>query len=223
MAVAYLRVSTEEQHNGPEAQRFAIEAWAARQHVTIVAWHREEVSGGAPLERRLELVSAIAALREHKAGLLVAAKRDRIARDAVLAVYIERMVANEGAQLVTADGVTAEDSPEGRLVRGVLDLFAEYERAQIKARTKAALAAKRRRGEHVGGMAPFGYAVSRVTETAKLEPVEDEQAVIRMIWKFHREGIGSARIARRLNKAGVPCRGAAWHPTSVQRVLGRPA
>ena len=36
-AVAYLRVSTDEQHLGPEAQRAAITAWASREGVSVVA------------------------------------------------------------------------------------------------------------------------------------------------------------------------------------------
>ena len=36
-AVAYLRVSTDEQRLGPEAQRAAIAAWAVREGITVVA------------------------------------------------------------------------------------------------------------------------------------------------------------------------------------------
>src|SRR5262249_29181206 len=52
-----------------------------------------------------------------------------------------------GAKVITADGVAVEDTPEGQLLRGMLDLFAQYERALIRARTRAALAVKRSKGE----------------------------------------------------------------------------
>ena len=45
-AVAYLRVSTEDQALGPEAQRAAIEAWAARQGVQVLSWHLDQGVGG---------------------------------------------------------------------------------------------------------------------------------------------------------------------------------
>ena len=46
-AVAYLRVSTDEQKLGPEAQRAAIQSWANREGVSVVAWHTDAgVSGG---------------------------------------------------------------------------------------------------------------------------------------------------------------------------------
>ena len=44
--IAYIRVSTSRQDLGPEAQRDMIAAYAARGGHQVVAWHREEVSGG---------------------------------------------------------------------------------------------------------------------------------------------------------------------------------
>src|SRR5678816_2395195 len=86
VAVAYLRVSTEDQNLGPAAQRATITAWAARQGVQVAAWFTDQgVSGGKPVEDRPALLAALEALRVHGAGLLVAGKRDRIARDVVVA------------------------------------------------------------------------------------------------------------------------------------------
>ena len=67
--------------------------------------------------------------------VLVAAKRDRFARDVVVAATVERVAAKAGATVATADGMSAEDSPEGALLRTMVDAFAAYERAVIAART----------------------------------------------------------------------------------------
>src|SRR5215831_17616573 len=89
LAVAYSRVSTEDQNLGPEAQRAAIEAWAARHGVAVVSWHHDHgVSGATPAAERPALLEALAAVRAHGAGVLVALKRDRIARDVAVAVTI---------------------------------------------------------------------------------------------------------------------------------------
>ncbi len=42
-AIGYIRVSKEEQNLGPEAQQAAINAWAARSGVKIVAWFEEHL------------------------------------------------------------------------------------------------------------------------------------------------------------------------------------
>jgi DNA invertase Pin-like site-specific DNA recombinase len=221
LAVAYLRVSTEEQNNGPEAQRHSIEAWAARLGVTVVAWHEDRLSGGMPVEDRPGFLAALQDVQRASCGLFVAAKRDRLARDVMIAATAERLIGDAGCRVVTADGVAAEDTPEGRLMRQLLDAFAEYERALIRARTKAAMANKARRGEFTGGQAPYGHRVSRATEGLRIVLHDEEQTVIRSIERLRRDGLGPAAIARRLNKAQVPCRGSAWHPMTVQRVLGR--
>src|SRR5579864_6724647 len=105
LAVAYVRVSTEEQRLGPEAQRAQIEVWAARAGVRVVAWCLDQgVSGAAPLETRPALVTALAELRAQKAGVLVVAKRDRLARSVEVALALERALQGVGARVVSADG-----------------------------------------------------------------------------------------------------------------------
>ena len=89
VAVAYIRVSKDEQKLGPEAQRASIEQWAARDGVSVVSWHVEHVTSVAPIDARAGLVEALSALKAHSAGVLVVAKRDRIARDPGLAASIE--------------------------------------------------------------------------------------------------------------------------------------
>ena len=60
MAVAYLRVSTEDQNLGPEAQRAAIERWAAGREVTVAVWFEDRLSGATAVEDRPGLVAALA-------------------------------------------------------------------------------------------------------------------------------------------------------------------
>jgi DNA invertase Pin-like site-specific DNA recombinase len=157
VAVAYLRVSTEEQRLGPEAQRAAIESWAKREGVAVVAWHVDAgVSGGSDLADRPALIAALGELRAVRAGVLVIAKRDRLARDVVVAATIERAAKACGAKVLSADGTANGDSPADIFMRTMIDGAAAYERALIRARTKTALAAKRARGERAGEV-PFGF------------------------------------------------------------------
>lgn len=155
-AVAYLRASTERQDLSPGAQRAAIERWAAGAGVVVVAWHEDlGVSGGTALEDRPGLLSALDGLDALGAGTLVVAKRDRLARDVLTAALVERLCGRKGARVVAADGVANGDGPEAALMRTLLDAFAAYERALIRARTRAALAVKKSRGERTGGV-PMG-------------------------------------------------------------------
>jgi DNA invertase Pin-like site-specific DNA recombinase len=218
--VGYVRVSTEDQNLGPDAQRAALQRWCASNGAELVAVHEDHgISGGAPLEKRLGLMAAVADLTVHGAGVLLVAKRDRLARDVMLATMLDRMVEREGARVQTADGVANGDGPEAALMRGMLDLFAAYERGIIRARTKAALAVKKSRGEKLGGSVPFGFASSG----AALVKDPAEQAVLATVHQLRADGLSFRAIAERLNTDGAPARGARWHATTVGNILSRTA
>jgi site-specific DNA recombinase len=213
IAVAYLRVSTSDQRL--EQQRDSIERWAASQGVRVVAWCQDVgVSGAASLDERPAFLEALAALREHKAGLLIAAKRDRLARDVSTAAAIERLAQEAGARVVTADGLDPSDSPEGQLMRAIVDAMAQYERALIRARTKAAMAAKSARGEVVGQV-PFGF---ERRGRLLVEHLAEQRALSRMA-ALRSEGVSNVAIAAKLTAEGHLPRGQRWHVTSVQRAL----
>ncbi|MCZ7684437.1 MAG: recombinase family protein [Sandaracinaceae bacterium] len=162
LAVLYLRVSTTDQNLGPDAQLATVERWACANGVRILATHGDHgVSGGASLDRRPGLLAALDALKEHGAGLLVVAKRDRLARDPIVAAMVEAAAARVGARIVSAAGEGDGDDPAAILMRRMVDAFAEYERHMIRARTKAALAVKRSRGERVSGRRPSATASTR--------------------------------------------------------------
>jgi len=217
--IVYVRVSTAEQELGVEAQRRMVSEWAQRHAVELVGEFVDQgVSGGAAIERRPGLLAALDHLKkDHDTDVLVIAKRDRLARDVVIGAVVERLAAKAGATVESADGVGVGDGPEARLMRTLVDAFAEYERALVRSRTRAALASKRARGEALGGQAPLGYQHVE----GRLETNDTEAQAVAMILDLRSEGLSVRAIARQLNEARVPGRGSRWHPTSVARTLKR--
>jgi DNA invertase Pin-like site-specific DNA recombinase len=221
LAVAYIRVSTDDQALGPDAQRAAIGRWAANHGVVVVCEHADlGVSGGAELADRPGLMTALAALDANGAGLLLVAKRDRLARDVVVAAAVERLTQSKGARVVSADGTGNIEGPEGMLMRGLVDLFAQYELALIRSRTTAALAVKKSRGERVGAV-PIGFRTGECGPLLCADP--GEQAALARVVALRAEGQSVRAIAEQLNAEGVPARGRRWHPTTVARLLHRAA
>jgi len=111
------------------------------------------------------LADALNALRRD--DVLIVAKRDRIAREAFLSTLIEREVAKKGARIVSAAGEgTENDDPSAVFTRRILDAVAELERGLIAARTRAALRAKRAKGERAG-CEPYGYRVNGDRRTSE--------------------------------------------------------
>ena len=219
-AVAYLRVSTDDQALGPDAQRAALAAWAERNGVEIVATFEDRgISGGAAIDKRPGLLAALDALAEHGAGLFVVAKRDRLARDVMNAAMIERMAERVGARVVSAAGEGEGDDPASKLMRTMIDAFAEYERALIKARTRAALAVKAARGEKTGGVCTYGEA-----EGNGAERNDAEREIVAAVVKARAAGLSIRAIVAELAAAGMRTRrGGEIQSTQVARILRRAA
>ena len=217
--IGYVRVSTDEQSLGPEAQRAAIERWAAARGLAVLAVHEDRgVSGAAALDARPGLLAALDDLARSRAAFLVAAKRDRLARDVIIAAQLERLAARSGAQVATADGAGEGNSPEAALMRRMVDAFAEYERALIRGRTRAALAAKQARGERVSRFAPYGAGLDRRGE---LTPAPAELAAIKLAIELAARGVPLRNIGAELEAAGHRPRGARWHLTTIARMVRR--
>jgi DNA invertase Pin-like site-specific DNA recombinase len=200
VARAYLRASTDDQHLSPEAQRHAISGWATRATMTIVSEHEDlGISGATGLDKRPGLLNALNLLQ--RGDVLVVARRDRLGRDALVLAMVEASVARKGARIVSAAGEgTDGDDPTHVLMRRIVDAFAEYERLVLKARTRAALKVKQRRGERTGSI-PYG---SRLDEdTVHLIDVAEEQVVVREARRLRGEGLSLRNVATELERQGM--------------------
>jgi DNA invertase Pin-like site-specific DNA recombinase len=219
-AVGYLRVSTDGQAAsglGLDAQRSAITSAAARLGLVVGSWHTDEgVSGGAALDVRPGLLAALDALK--RGDVLVVAKRDRLGRDVLNVAMLERLVERKGARIVSAAGEGSDDDgPTSRLMRQIIDAFAEYERALIGTRTKAALKAKRARGYRAGTV-PFGYVADAA---GKLSTHDGEQRVLSLVRELRGAGFTLQAIADELNVQGFTTRkGTAWRHQYVRALAG---
>ncbi len=123
----------------------------------VALFSDQAVGGAAPADQRPGLSAALAGVKQHGTGALLVATRDRLARDTLIAALVEQRAQELGAAIRAVDGSGNTDTPEGVLVRRIIDAFAEYERLTIKARTKAALAVKRLRRERISREPPYGW------------------------------------------------------------------
>src|SRR5688572_21630083 len=109
--IGYVRVSTDDQALSAEAQRHRIHEWCGIQGSELVAIYEDVgVSGGWALEKRPGILGAIDALKPGM--ILLATKRDRLARDTMYSAMIERLAAREHATVRTCDGAGNGDSLE---------------------------------------------------------------------------------------------------------------
>lgn len=225
-ACGYLRVSTHEQAQsglGLAAQRAAIEKHAKAQGLEVQWFSDEGVSGAASIEHRPGLMAAMLAVP--KDGVLIVAKRDRLARDPMVSAFVEIELARRRARVVSCAGEGTEDQgPCGKLIRGIIDLVAEFERAQIGARTKAAKDAARARGECLTGEPPYGFKKEQDGVRANGKPIwklkaTAESKVVETAKALRAEGLSWPKVGEALTERGFkPRRAKKWHDTQVKRM-----
>jgi len=214
-AIAYLRVSkqAEEDNWGLDAQRAAIEKCAVERGAIIESWHVDDgYSGDLPIEERPGLDGALAAclaLKKTGGGLLIVSRFDRIARNMMISLTTHKIAQECKCVVVSASQEPGNgSSPEDELCRTLVMAMAAYERQLIRMRTKAALAAAKAAGKHVGAI---GIEFRR-------------PEVIVQIYEMRCKGLSYKRIAKQLNVTGVkPPRPDAecWHPSTVQSLCVR--
>ena len=216
--IAYFRVSTKRQGKsglGLEAQRDAVRTFLNGGSWTLAGEFTEVESGKR--SDRPELAKALQACRIYGAKLVIA-KLDRLSRDAHFLLGLEKA----GVDFVAADMPMAN-----RLTVGIMAMVADEERRMISARTKAALAAAKKRGVKLGGFR--GTKITRKARQAGWAAVSrraDDRAadLVPVLDELRAVGITSlAGIARALSARGIPtARGKAqWTAVQVRRVLER--
>ena len=221
-AIAYHRVSTDSQAQsglGIEAQRNACEEWATENGVEIVDEFVDEgVSGTVEPSKRDGLAVALNIIEN--VDVFLVAKRDRIARDMTHTGMVERIIEKNGAELVSAQGEgTQTDDPFASFFQSrMADLFAEYEALQASVRTKAALAAKRAKGEKLGGDVPYGKSVDEDGKLEETNPIEAKIVDLR-----DNEGLSYREIAERLEAEGFEPKGEQFYANTIRRIYQREA
>jgi len=212
--LTYLRVSTCDQSLGIEAQRSQILQYLTKKGFTVSQEYVDiGISGATAIADRPFLLKLVGDLRTIRPVAVVASCRDRFSRDAGIVAMLEYECRRSGAALLTADGASDGTDPTSVLTRRVLDAIAEHERALIRARTKAALRAKRARGEPAGH-APYGWR----TEGGRLVPDDHERRVIAIA----RSAPSVVDAVREINGAGLRSRsGRCFHYTQIKRLTER--
>jgi DNA invertase Pin-like site-specific DNA recombinase len=218
-AIAYYRVSTARQGRsglGLEAQRAAVERFAAAEGMEIVGEHTEVETGkGADaLDRRPELAGALAAARRAKCPVLVA-KLDRLSRDVH---FISGLMAHRVPFVVAELGADVDP-----FILHMYASLAQKERELISQRTREALARKKAQGAKLGNPRnlPEAAAKGRAAVLSNADQFAAEMTPI--IDGIRAAGIKTlGGIADALNKRGVPtARGGSWHAMTVRNLLLR--
>lgn len=201
----YVRCSSEEQADsrlGLEAQRAAISGYCERKGYVLQGFFEDAGFSGANTRRPAlqELLGTIG-----RGEGLVVAKLCRLSRSVHDFAGLVRAADRAGWLPVCLDPELDLATPNGRLVANILASVVQWEADIVGQRTREALAAKRRRGEPLGGLPVI------------VGPLAEE------IRELRAGGLSMRAICADLERRGVPTPrgGLSWRPSSLQGVLAR--
>ncbi|MGH7338561.1 MAG: recombinase family protein [Myxococcota bacterium] len=145
-AALYARVSSNEQH--VDAQLTQLREYSSRQGWSAQEFVDEGQSGAKA--RRPALDAMVAAVHKRQIDALVITKLDRLGRSVSHLCDVASKLRAAGVRLVVLDQGVDTETATGELLFHVLGAVAQFERSLIVERTRAGLAAARRRGKRLG-------------------------------------------------------------------------
>jgi DNA invertase Pin-like site-specific DNA recombinase len=163
------------------------------------------------------LAAGLKAARAAKAPMLVA-KLDRLSRDVH---FISGLMAHRVEFIVTALGRQADP-----FILHLYAALAEKERALISERTKAGLAAAKRRGQKLGMGGRSQAMVRRIAQAGSsanaAEALRQLEGLRPQIEHALKDGLSLRQAAELLNSRGVESpRGGRWHAPSLLKAARR--
>jgi DNA invertase Pin-like site-specific DNA recombinase len=211
-AFGYLRVSGKGQINGdgPERQEAAIRAYAAGHDIEIVRIYFEKgVCGEVETMERPAFIDMIAELGDVRT--VIVERLDRLSRSLIPQETCIQDFTRQGITLLSCDPAEFDlmaSDPSRVLVRQVFGAIAQYDKAMLCAKLRAARKRCKLAGKRMEGQRPFG---SR----------DGESLTVGLIWRYRADGCSYEAIANILNADGVSTRkqGGKWFATSVKRIL----
>lgn len=222
MAVAlYIRVSSQEQANegysvGEQEER--LKSYCRAVSWTVYKVYIDPGFTGSNIKRPglQELLRDAAA---HRFDRVVVYKLDRLSRSQkdTLELIEDRFLKN-GIDFVSISENFDTSTPFGRAMIGILAVFAQLEREQIKERMQMGKMARAKEGKWCGGgVPPFGY--NYIND--QLVPDDIQKLHVMEMFNLAERGTSPAKISEIFSRKGYKCNMTAerWTDTMVRRML----
>ena len=221
LVACYTRVSTSEQSEhgySLDEQRSRLEAYCAAMSWTVYKTYTDGGFSGGNTQRPA-LQAMIRDIEQHRVARVVVWKLDRLSRSQLDTLFlIEKVFLANGCDFVSMSENFDTSSPFGRAMLGILAVFAQLEREQIKERLYLGRQAQAKDGKFGAGRIPIGY---KEKDDGRLVVDEYESMLIRRIYDEFLAGKAIHRIEKDLNAAGLTHKYGAWNNKTIQNILRR--
>ena len=218
-AALYVRVSTTEQ--AKEGYSIESQTEKLKNYCAALGWQIENVYTDAGFtgsnRDRPALKRMIKAVEKRIVNVVLVYKLDRLSRSQLDTLdLLENVFLSNGCDFVSISENFDTGSPFGRAMIGILAVFAQLEREQIRERMAAGREARAKNGlPTCAAVIPIGYE----KENGLLVANDYEAMQIRMIYDSFLRGVPVKKITRDLNDAGYTHKYGKWNAKTVSGVL----
>ena len=217
----YLRVSTQEQ--AKEGYSIGEQETRLKKYAEAMGWDIYKIyvdpgySGGDT--NRPGLTDMIKDVEAGEVDKVVVYKLDRLSRSQLDTLYlIEKVFLANDTDFVSMSENFDTSTPFGRAMIGILAVFAQLEREQIKERMGMGKEARAKEGKwHGGATEPIGYDYDPVTELLNINEYEVMQLL--ELSELFLKGTPLRTIERIFTEKGYTHKHGTWDPKTMRRVL----
>ena len=217
----YTRVSTTEQAEegySIREQEARLRSYCSAKGWTIAGIYSDPGFSGSNTDRPA-LKDLVADVREKKIEAVLVYKLDRLSRSQKDTLeLIEDVFLKNGVNFISISENFDTSTPFGMAIIGILAVFSQLERQQIKERTSIGKKARAQEGLWKGGTTPAGYEY--ITKDKRLVVVPFEAEQVREIFRLYNAGTPIRSIERIFSEKGYSWRGSSWTAKTIRNALG---
>lgn len=197
-AVIYARYSSHRQtEQSIEGQLRVCEEYAKNNNINIVGYYIDRALSGKT-DNRTNFKNMIEDSKKGKFECVLVYKFDRFARNRYDSAVYKELLRKCGIKTLSATEFIS-DKPEGIILEGMLESFAEYYSVELAQKVKRGMRESALKGNSTGGTIPLGYKVEN-----KKYVVDNENAkIIQYIFNEYANGKTKKEIGEDLNLKGI--------------------
>lgn len=174
---------------------------------------------GTQIKNRDEFIRMIEDCKASKIDIIIAKSISRFARNTVDTLNTVRLLRNLDIDVYFEKENIHTLNMDSEMFLTLYSAFAQAESESTSMNVKLGYRAKMKRGEPCGGIACYGYIWDKNNKELIIN--EKESKVVKKIFKYYLEGLGSSVIAKKLMEEGIPSPsgGTRWHPSPIKDIL----
>ena len=221
-ACAYCRVSTdmEDQKTSYQSQiTHYSEYIKSKKDWNFVGVYADEGITGTQIKNRDEFIRMIDDCKLGKIDIIIAKSISRFARNTVDTLNIVRLLRELNIDVYFEKENIHTLNMDSEMFLTLYSAFAQAESESTSMNVKLGCRAKMKRGEPVGKASCYGYIWDNNNKEYIVK--EEEAKVVRKIFNYYLNGLGSTRIANLLTKEGIPTPegGNKWYAGVIKDIL----